>query len=219
MEVVLPATKHLLPNRAFKQSEQPEFDMNITLDQPTRTIKRQVHKLFFLMIFTFSGACNGGENSYKVETIENRYNIAICSTMEREMNHSPALARLYIDREKGELVAVTDHLKEGGVTQLASQLKILKDDPSLMGLQLKEPQFGDPIKKQINNHNALQTEVRATMKLDGKWRKVWGILAYVEGKTHIYQITTWLIDNDPGEDDTRLHQIINSFEEIKEEEY
>ena len=160
--------------------------MNITRNHPTRTIKTQVHKLFFFMIFTFSGACNDAGNAYKVETIESRYTIAICSTMEREKNHSPSLARLYIDREKGELVALTDHLKEGGVTQLTSHLKILKDDPSLMGLQLKEPQFGEPIKKQINNHSALQTEVKATMKLDGKWQKVWGILAYIEGKTHIY---------------------------------
>ncbi|OJJ21821.1 hypothetical protein BKI52_15100 [marine bacterium AO1-C] len=171
------------------------------------------------MIFTFSGACNSGDNLFDIKTIENRYNIAVARTMEREDNHSPALARLYIDREKGELVAVTDHLKERGITQLSNHLKILKDKPELMGLNLKDLKLGQPIKKQINGHNALQTEVFATMKLDDTWQKVWGILVYIEGKTHIYQITAWLINDDPGEDDTRLHQTINSFEEVRAEEY
>ena len=193
--------------------------MNITLNNPKQSIKNHRHQLLSLIIFTFLGACNSGDNHYSVKTIENRYNIAVSRSMERQKDHSPVLARLYVDQEKGELIAITDHIKAGGVTQLASQLKILQDKPELIGLSVQDLKFGLPVKKQINGLNALQTEVFATMKLDDKWQRVWGILVYIEGQTHIYQITAWLINDDPGEDDTRLHQMINSFEEIRSEEY
>lgn len=160
-------------------------------------------------------ACDSGGNSYSRKTIDNRYSIAIASSMKREENHSPALARLYIDREKGELMGITDYLKEGGIIQLSAYLKTLETKPELIGLTLTDLKLGKPIKKQINGHNALQTGVFATLKLDDTWHRVWGIVVYIEGKTHIYQISAWLINDDPGEDDTRLHGMINSFEEIK----
>lgn len=195
------------------------FNMKIPPNDPKQSIKNHVHKFFFLVIFTFSGACNSGDNLFSIKTIENRYRIAVARSMERQKDHSPVLARLYIDQKKGELITVTDNLKEGGIIQLDSYLKILQDKPELIGLTLEDPKFGKPIKKQINGLNALQTEVLATMKLNDKWQRVWGILVYLEGKTHIYQISAWLVNDDPGEDDTRLHQMINSFEEIRSEEY
>lgn len=182
-------------------------------------VKVQLRQLFLLALFSFSGACNTGEHLYVTKTIENRYTISIAKTMQQENDHSATIAMLYRDKDKGECIAVTDHLKESGKTQLNTYLQTLEGNPNLLGLPVKDTRFGKPISKQINAHNAIQAEIQGVMWLDGQWQNVWGILAYIEGKTHIYQITAWLVNDEPGEDDTRLHQMINSFEEIKEEVY
>lgn len=179
----------------------------------------QLHSLFFLAIFAFSGACNTGENLFETKVIDNRYSIVIAKSMQREKNHSPVLARLYKDTKRGEFITVTDHLKESGTTQLRTYLETLESTPKLIGLPIKNPQYGKPIFTKINGHNAVKAAIYATVMLDKTWQKAWGLLVYIEGKTHIYQLTGWLVLDSPGEDDTRLHQIVNSFEELKEEVY
>ncbi|WP_299454151.1 hypothetical protein [uncultured Microscilla sp.] len=173
----------------------------------------------FYTLFTFTLSSCGGDRTYQTKTIENRYSISISRGMKQYTNHSNTIAMLYRDKERGECIAVTDHLKESGKALLTSHLQTLADNPELLGVSIKNARFGKPFAKQINGHNAIQAGMSALIKLDDQWESVWGIVAYIEGKTHIYQITTWLADDEPGEDDARLHDMINSFEELKEEEY
>lgn len=167
---------------------------------------------------TFLNACIGDKN-YETKVIENRYSIVIAKDMKQVDNHSSTIAMLYTDEKRGEGIAVTDHLKESGRAQLTSHLQTLADNPKLLGLPIKDARFGKPFSKIINDHKAIQAGMNASIKVGKDWQYVWGIVAFIEGKTHIYQITAWLTQDEPGEDDSRLHDMINSFEELKEEEY
>jgi hypothetical protein len=184
--------------------------------------KKYLYKLSIafclVLLFTLMNSC-ADDNSYKTKVIEHRYSIAIAKDMKQAENHSNTIAMLYLDNERGEGIAVTDHLKESGRAELTSHLQTLADNPDLLGLPLKDARFGKPFSKVINNHKAIQAGMSALIKVDKEWQSVWGIVAFIEGKTHIYQITTWLTQDEPGEDDSRLHDMINSFEELKEEEY
>lgn len=187
--------------------------------------KKSLNKLpiafYLVLIFALMNSC-ASDNSYKTKVIEHRYSIAIAKDMRQAKTHSNTIAMLYLDKERGEGIAVTDHLKESGRAQLTSHLQTLAGNPNLLGLSIKDARFGKPFSKVINNHKAIQAGMNAFIKIDDKdkeWQYVWGIVVFIEGKTHIYQITTWLTQDEPGEDDSRLHDMINSFEELKEEEY